>query len=139
MKVKIISDLPEMFIISQVITEKGNILKFTKGILETELNEENLQKIKKFLEGYGKRIQVLTETEAEGINNEKIVNKMNKETELKQRKAGLLSELELVKKDLKEISKKDIIEKFKQYVNDENVKKEELIKQIEENIEKIEG
>ena len=64
---------------------------------------------------------------------------MNKETELKQRKAGLLSELELVKKDLKEISKKDIIEKFKQYVNDENVKKEELIKQIEENIEKIEG
>ena len=139
MKVKIISDLPEMFIISQVITEKGNILKFTKGILETELNEENLQKIKKFLEGYGKRIQVLTETEAEGINNEKIVNKMNKETELKQRKAGLLSELELVKKDLKEISKKDIIEKFKQYVNDENVKKEELIKQMEENIEKIEG
>ena len=139
MTVKKISDLPEMFIISQVITEKGNILKFTKGILETELNEENLQKIKKFLEGYGKRIQVLTETEAEGINNEKIVNKMNKETELKQRKAGLLSELELVKKDLKEISKKDIIEKFKQYVNDENVKKEELIKQIEENIEKIEG
>ena len=36
------------------------------------------------------------------------------------------------------IKKKEIVEAFKDYVSDEKASKEELIKQIEENIEKIE-
>ena len=61
----------------------------------------------------------------------------NKEAELKEKKAVLYRELEEFKGN-EEKSKKDIIERFGNYITNSSVKKEELIKQIENNIDKLE-
>ena len=61
---------------------------------------------------------------------------MNKETKLQEKKAKLFGQLEEFKDE--RIKKKEIVEAFKDYISDEKASKEELIKQIEENIEKIE-
>ena len=70
------------------------------------------------------------------MNSEKIVDNMNKETKLQEKKAKLFSQIEEFKDE--RIKKKEIVEVFKDYISDEKASKEELIKQIEENIEKIE-
>ena len=87
MLVKIKCDLPEVFQIPQVITEKGNILKFTKGLLETKLNEENVKILKEFTNSYGKYIEVFVDEEAQNLNEDKIINNINKETLLNEKKS----------------------------------------------------
>ena len=125
MKTLIICKLAEVFIIPQITTEKGNRLKFTKGTTEVELDAENVEKLETFAEDYGDYIKIVKGEETENVNSEKIVDDMNKETKLQE------------KKD-ERIKKKEIVEVFKDYISDEKASKEELIKQIEENIEKIE-
>ena len=139
MKTLIICRLPQVFIIPYITTEKGNKLKFTKGTTQVDLSEENIDKLRNFTEPYGDYIKVLAGKETEGINANAVVSEMNKKTELESKKAALYSELEEMKNSLKDVDKKDIINKFKQFVTDEKAKKEDIIKQIEENIEKIEA
>ena len=136
MKTLIICKLAEVFIIPQITTEKGNRLKFTKGTTEVELNPENVEKLETFAEDYGDYIKIVKGEETENVNSEKIVDDMNKETKLQEKKAKLFSQLEEFKDE--RIKKKEIVEVFKDYISDEKASKEELIKQIEENIEKIE-
>ena len=136
MKTIIICKLSEVFIIPQITTEKGNKLKFTKGTTEVELDKENINKLENFSKNYGEHIKIITGEEAKRVNSEKIVGEMNKETELKEKKSSLLSQLEDFKDE--RIKKKEIVETFKDYITDEKLNKEELLKQIEENIEKIE-
>lgn len=134
MLVKIKCDLPEVFQIPQVITEKGNILKFTKGLLETKLNEENVKILKEFTNPYGKYIEVFVDEEAQNLNEDKIINNINKETLLNEKKARLYAELD----EYREKNKADIKEKFSEYIDNLDAKKEEMISQIEKNIERIE-
>lgn len=134
MLVKIKCDLPEVFQIPQVITEKGNILKFTKGLLETKLNEENVKILKEFTNSYGKYIEVFVDEEAQNLNEDKIINNINKETLLNEKKARLYAELD----EYREKTKADIKEKFSEYIDNLDAKKEEMISQIEKNIERIE-
>lgn len=134
MLVKIKCDLPEVFQIPQVITEKGNILKFTKGLLETKLNEENVKILKEFTNPYGKYIEVFVDEEAQNLNEDKIINNINKETLLNEKKARLYAELD----EYREKTKADIKEKFSEYIDNLDAKKEEMISQIEKNIERIE-
>lgn len=134
MLVKIKCDLPEVFQIPQVITEKGNILKFTKGLLETKLNEENVKILKEFTNPYGKYIEVFVDEEAQNLNEDKIINNINKETLLNEKKARLYAELD----EYREKTKTDIKEKFSEYIDNLDAKKEEMISQIEKNIERIE-
>ena len=130
MKTLIICKLAEVFIIPQITTEKGNRLKFTKGTTEVELDAENVEKLETFAEDYGDYIKIVKGEETENVNSEKIVDDMNKETKLQEKKAKLFKD--------ERIKKKEIVEVFKDYISDEKASKEELIKQIEENIEKIE-
>lgn len=139
MKTLIICSLSQVFIIPYITTEKGNKLKFTKGTTQVDLSEENIDKLRNFTEPYSDYIKVLAGKETEGINANAVVSEMNKKTELESKKAALYSELEEMKNSLKDVDKKDIINKFKQFVTDEKAKKEDIIKQIEENIEKIEA
>lgn len=139
MKTLIICSLPQVFIIPYITTEKGNKLKFTKGTTQVDLSEENIDKLRNFTKPYGDYIKVLAGKETEGINANAVVSEMNKKTELESKKAALYSELEEMKNSLKDVDKKEIINKFKQFVTDEKAKKEDIIKQIEENIEKIEA
>ena len=134
MLVKIKCDLPEVFQIPQVITDKGNILKFTKGLLETKLNEENVKILKEFTNSYGKYIEVFVDEEAQNLNEDKIINNINKETLLNEKKARLYAELD----EYREKTKADIKEKFSEYIDNLDAKKEEMISQIEKNIERIE-
>lgn len=136
MKTLIICKLAEVFIIPQITTEKGNRLKFTKGTTEVELDAENVEKLETFAKNYGDYIKIVTGEETEKLDSEKIVDNMNKETKLQEKKAKLFGLLEEFKDE--RIKKKEIVEAFKDYISDEKASKEELIKQIEENIEKIE-
>lgn len=135
MKVKIICELSEVFLLPQIVTEKENQLRFTKGVTIVRLDEENLKKLENYSGIYNGKIKIITENE--NINEEEIVSEMNKKAELKEKKAILYRELEEFKGN-EEKTKKDIIEKFGNYITNPNVKKEELIKQIENNIDKVE-
>ena len=139
MKTLIICELSEVFIVPQIITEKNHKLKFTKGTTKVDLNEENIKKLKDFVKPYRDYIKIEIGDDVEKLNPEIVVADMNKRTELENKKAALLSELEDIKNNPKDIEKKEIIEKFKSFVNDDKAKKEDIIKQIEENIEKLEA
>ena len=102
MKTLIICKLSEVFIIPQITTEKNNKLKFTKGTTEIDLSEENIQKLEVFIKPYGESIKIVSGEETEGINKDEVVDEINKETELKNKKALLFSELEEIKTNLKE-------------------------------------
>ena len=115
MKTLIICKLAEVFIIPQVTTKKGNRLKFTKGTTEVELDAENVEKLETFAKDYGDYIKIVTGEETENVNSEKIVDDMNKETKLQEKKAKLFSQLEEFKDE--RIKKKEIVSRRQGSVN----------------------
>ena len=133
MLVKIKCSLSEVFFLPQIITEKGNKLRFTKGILAVGLNEQNLQKLEEFAKPY---IEIFSGVEAENLNDEKTVNDLNKKTKIEDEKAKLYRELENLGSDAK-VSKKELVKRFDKFVDDKSGSKEDIIAQIEKNIEKI--
>nr|DAI39561.1 MAG TPA: hypothetical protein [Caudoviricetes sp.] len=136
MLVKIKCSLSEVFFLPQIITEKGNKLRFTKGILAVGLNEQNLQKLEEFAKPYNAYIEIFSGVEAENLNDEKTVNDLNKKTKIEDEKAKLYRELENLGSDAK-VSKKELVKRFDKFVDDKSGSKEDIIAQIEKNIEKI--
>ena len=127
MLVKIKCSLSEVFFLPQIITEKGNKLRFTKGILAVGLNEQNLQKLEEFAKPYNAYIEIFSGVEAENLN---------KKTKIEDEKAKLYRELENLGSDAK-VSKKELVKRFDKFVDDKSGSKEDIIAQIEKNIEKI--
>ena len=63
MKVKIICELSEVFLLPQIVTEKENQLRFTKGVTIVHLDEENLKKLENYSGIYNGKIKIITENE----------------------------------------------------------------------------
>ena len=104
------------------------------GIEYDSLDEENVKILKEFTNPYGKYIEVFVDEEAQNLNEDKIINNINKETLLNEKKARLYAELD----EYREKTKAYIKEKFSEYIDNLDAKKEEMISQIEKNIERIE-